>query len=73
MPAASRTGPSVASVGAVRIREVDPGAPEAKAALRLDTRRDLLAARRLYARLGFVEVEPFNDEEYAHHWLAKRL
>ncbi|MGI4895429.1 MAG: GNAT family N-acetyltransferase [Janthinobacterium lividum] len=41
--------------------------------LRLDTRSDLVEARRLYARHGFEEVEPFNTEFYANHWFAKRL
>jgi GNAT superfamily N-acetyltransferase len=39
--------------------------------LRLDTRHDLVAARRLYARHGFVEVAPFNDEPFAEHWFEK--
>lgn len=41
--------------------------------LRLDTRHDLVEARGLYARRGFREVEPFNAEPYAEHWLAKPL
>jgi ribosomal protein S18 acetylase RimI-like enzyme len=41
--------------------------------LRLDTRHDLVAARRLYARHGFVEVPAFNDDEYAQHWFEKAL
>jgi ribosomal protein S18 acetylase RimI-like enzyme len=41
--------------------------------LRLDTRSDLVAARRLYARHGFVEVPAFNDDEYAEHWFEKVL
>ena len=43
------------------------------ARLRLDTRHDLVAARRLYARHGFVEVAPFNDEPFAEHWFEKVL
>ncbi|MGV9563026.1 GNAT family N-acetyltransferase [Streptomyces sp. NPDC003480] len=39
----------------------------------LDTRRDLVEARALYARLGYVETEPHNDEPYADHWFGKRL
>lgn len=35
--------------------------------LRLDTRTDLVEARRLYARLGYREVTPFNDGAYAEH------
>ena len=41
--------------------------------LRLDTRADLVEARGLYARLGYAEVEAFNDEQYADHWFAKEL
>ncbi|MGW2930462.1 GNAT family N-acetyltransferase [Streptomyces sp. NPDC055722] len=39
----------------------------------LDTRHDLVEARALYARLGYEETEPHNDQAYAEHWLAKRL
>ncbi|UNS98475.1 GNAT family N-acetyltransferase [Streptomyces tubbatahanensis] len=42
-------------------------------AVRLDTRRDLTEARRLYARLGYEEIEPFNDSPYADHWFGKPL
>jgi ribosomal protein S18 acetylase RimI-like enzyme len=41
--------------------------------LRLDTRADLVEALGLYAKLGYAEVEPFNDGEYAEVWLAKEL
>ena len=41
--------------------------------LRLDTRSDLVEARRLYERLGYREIEPFGDNPYAGHWFAKRL
>lgn len=41
--------------------------------VRLDTRTDLVEARRLYARAGYVEVEAFNAGPYADHWLAKDL
>ncbi|ONF66098.1 GNAT family N-acetyltransferase [Amycolatopsis keratiniphila] len=41
--------------------------------IRLDTRRDLVEARALYARLGYEEVERFNDEPFAHHFFAKSL
>ncbi|GGP98497.1 GNAT family N-acetyltransferase [Streptomyces mutabilis] len=39
----------------------------------LDTRGDLVEARALYARLGYTETEPHNEEPYAEHWFAKRL
>ena len=41
--------------------------------VRLDTRTDLVEARRLYARLGYDEVAPFNTGPYAEHWYAKDL
>jgi GNAT superfamily N-acetyltransferase/DNA-binding MarR family transcriptional regulator len=42
-------------------------------ALRLETNRALKEAIELYRRAGFVEVAPFNDEPYAHHWFEKML
>lgn len=41
--------------------------------LRLDTHRSLIEARALYARNGFTETAPYNDNPYAHHWFEKRL
>jgi DNA-binding MarR family transcriptional regulator len=40
---------------------------------RLETNRNLTEAIQLYKASGYVEVEPFNDEPYAHHWFEKRL
>jgi DNA-binding MarR family transcriptional regulator len=40
---------------------------------RLETNRNLTEAISLYKASGYVEVEPFNDEPYAHHWFEKRL
>jgi ribosomal protein S18 acetylase RimI-like enzyme len=42
-------------------------------ALRLETNRALTEAISLYRSAGYVEVAPFNDEAYAHHWFEKRL
>ncbi|MFI9403730.1 GNAT family N-acetyltransferase [Nocardia sp. NPDC052316] len=39
----------------------------------LDTRRDLVEARALYARLGYGESTPHNDEMYAQCWYRKDL
>ncbi|MFZ4160189.1 GNAT family N-acetyltransferase [Streptomyces griseoincarnatus] len=39
----------------------------------LDTRSDLVEARTLYARLGYTETEPHNDDPYAEHWFARQL
>ena len=41
--------------------------------LELDTRDDLVEARRLYVRAGFQEVPAFNAGPYAEHWFAKLL
>jgi ribosomal protein S18 acetylase RimI-like enzyme len=41
--------------------------------LRLDTRHDLVEARRLYARHRYEEVPAFNDDPYADHWFEKTL
>ncbi|MGW4207597.1 GNAT family N-acetyltransferase [Lentzea sp. NPDC004789] len=41
--------------------------------LRLDVRSDLVEARNLYAKHGFVEIENYNDAKYAGHWFEKRL
>jgi hypothetical protein len=27
----------------------------------------------MYRSAGYVEVDAFNDEPYAHHWFEKRL
>jgi DNA-binding MarR family transcriptional regulator/GNAT superfamily N-acetyltransferase len=40
-------------------------------ALRLETNRTLKEAQALYRSCGYLEVEPFNDEPYAHHWFEK--
>jgi ribosomal protein S18 acetylase RimI-like enzyme len=45
------------------------GAP----AVQLDTNRTLVEAIAMYRRLGYVEVEAFNVEPYAHHWFQKDL
>lgn len=39
----------------------------------LDTRGDLVEARALYARCGYREGAPHNDDPYAEHWFAKDL
>lgn len=45
------------------------GAP----AVRLETNRTLEEAIAMYRASGYVEIAPFNDEVYAHHWFEKRL
>ncbi|MGJ5751147.1 acetyltransferase (GNAT) family protein [Streptomyces puniciscabiei] len=39
----------------------------------LDTRGDLVEARALYARLGYTETGPHNDDVHAEHWFRKEL
>ena len=41
--------------------------------LHLETNRALTEAIELYRTSGYVEVAPFNEEPYAHHWFEKRL
>jgi GNAT superfamily N-acetyltransferase len=39
----------------------------------LDTRHDLTEARALYAKLGYKETPPHNNDTYAEHWFSKPL
>ncbi len=41
--------------------------------VRLETNKALTEAISLYRSAGYVEVVPFNDEPYAHHWFEKQL
>ncbi|WP_428833194.1 hypothetical protein [Micromonospora coerulea] len=41
--------------------------------IRLDTRDDLIEARALYARHGYVEIPAYNAGRYAEHWFEKLL
>ncbi|MFO7299729.1 MAG: GNAT family N-acetyltransferase [Actinomycetes bacterium] len=41
--------------------------------VRLDTNRALTEAIALYRSAGYVGIDRFNDERYAHHWFEKRL
>jgi GNAT superfamily N-acetyltransferase len=61
-------------LGALLLDELE-GAARARglSRLRLDTRGDLVEARRLYARQGYTEVPPFSAGPYAEHWFAKAL
>jgi GNAT superfamily N-acetyltransferase len=40
-------------------------------AVRLDTNESLREAIQLYRASGYREIEPYNDNPYAHHWLEK--
>ena len=68
-PSARRRG-----VGAQLMHAVeDEARTRALTRLRLDTRTDLVEARRLYARHGYREVAAFNDGRWADRWLEKSL
>jgi len=41
--------------------------------MRLDTRHDLVEARRLYARHGYAETAPYHDGPYADHFFERHL
>ncbi len=41
--------------------------------VRLDTNSALVEAIAMYRKSGYVEVAPFNDEPFAHHWFEKPL
>ena len=41
--------------------------------IRLETNDSLAEAIAMYRSSGYVEVAPFNDEPYAHHWFEKHL
>lgn len=68
-PAHRGTGGGPALVAAAE----DAARSLGSALMRLDTRHDLVEARALYARTGYAEVEPFNDDKYAEHFFAKAL
>jgi ribosomal protein S18 acetylase RimI-like enzyme len=41
--------------------------------VRLDTNRALSEAQALYRKIGYHEIERYNDNPYANHWFEKRL
>jgi GNAT superfamily N-acetyltransferase len=54
--------------------ELERFAREAGASvIRLETNQALMEAIALYRRSGYVEVDAFNEEPYAHHWFEKHL
>jgi len=61
-------------LGARLLEELERRARDARVrVVRLETNRALREAIALYSRAGYVEVDRFNDEPYAHHWFEKRL
>ncbi|GAB2797506.1 hypothetical protein GCM10027091_31440 [Streptomyces daliensis] len=68
-PAARGRGLGSALIGAAEHAALDLGATT----MRLDTRTDLVEARRLYGRHGYAEIPPYHHGKYADHWFEKRL
>ena len=67
MPAARRRG-----LGSRLLDELETHARDHQVTtLRLDTRRDLVEARQLYARHGYRETTPFSHGPYSDHWFVK--
>ena len=61
-------------VGRRLLEELERHARDAGVTIvRLETNHALTEAIALYRRSGYVEVERFNEEPYAHHWFEKRL
>jgi DNA-binding MarR family transcriptional regulator/GNAT superfamily N-acetyltransferase len=61
-------------VGRRILHELEQRARERRVGIvRLETNGTLREAASLYRSSGYVEVEAFNDEPYAHHWFEKRL
>src|SRR3954452_3313022 len=56
-------------VGKRLLAELESRAP---GRVRLETNRHLTEAIAMYRGAGYVGVEPFNDEPFAHHWFEKR-
>jgi GNAT superfamily N-acetyltransferase len=56
------------------LAELEAAAARAGApAARLETNTSLVEAIALYRASGYVEVDAFNDEQYADHWFEKQL
>ena len=51
----------------------DRAASTGARSVRLDTNAALTEAIALYRATGYIEVSPFNNETYAHHWFSKRV
>jgi ribosomal protein S18 acetylase RimI-like enzyme len=68
-PTARGLGVAQRLVGELEARARLAGA----AAVQLDTNRTLVEAIAMYRKLGYTEIDPFNEEPYAHHWFQKDL
>jgi DNA-binding MarR family transcriptional regulator/GNAT superfamily N-acetyltransferase len=68
--------PSARGLGLGRrlLAELEARAAASRASMvRLETNGNLTEAISMYRSAGYREVEPFNDEPYAHHWFEKNL
>lgn len=54
-------------------RLTDEASSRGMRVMQLETNRALTEARHLYESAGFVEVDAFNSEPYAHHWYQRDL
>lgn len=68
-PAHRGTGGGAALLAEVERRALAAGADR----IRLDTRDDLVEARALYVRHGYVEIPAYSHGPYAEHWYEKQL
>ncbi|MEU4400153.1 GNAT family N-acetyltransferase [Micromonospora orduensis] len=68
-PAHRGAGGGAALLAAVEQRARAVGADR----IRLDTRDDLVEARALYVRHGYVEIPAYSHGPYAEHWYEKQL
>ncbi|MET8233283.1 GNAT family N-acetyltransferase [Micromonospora sp. NPDC005298] len=68
-PAHRGAGGGAALLAAVEQRARAAGATR----IRLDTRHDLVEARALYVRHGYVEIPAYSHGPYAEHWYEKQL
>jgi DNA-binding MarR family transcriptional regulator len=61
-------------VGRRLLSELEDRAAEHGArTVRLETNKALTEAISLYRSAGYIEVAPFNEEPYAHHWFEKQI
>ncbi len=60
-------------VGRRLLGELEARAAAASDTVRLETNGTLTEAIAMYRSAGYREVDPFNDEPYAHHWFEKHL
>jgi GNAT superfamily N-acetyltransferase len=61
-------------LGGRLLQELERRAADAgSTVVRLETNRTLTEAIAMYRAHGYVEVEAFNDEQYADHWFEKTL